>query len=241
MVEEPNASQSTQAESDSDAHAASLRKLASELVMAEVRERRRIAEDLHDHMGQYLALIRVKLAAFQGNTVFCGYEQDLLDIQALLDKAIGYTRHLTMVVSPPILYELGLVPALTWLAEQYSRRHKLSIQCRALNDIPKLEEDLRGMLYRSIRELLINVVKHANARTVDVEVRSEGPDVVMTLTDDGDGFEPDALDLERHQGFGLFSIRERLTYLGGTLELRSKPGWGTRVTLRCPVQGVERP
>jgi len=240
MVEESTPREPAEAVSDTGAHAASLRKLASELVMAEVRERRRIAEDLHDHMGQYLALIRVKLAAFQGNTVFCGYEQDLLDIQALLDKAISYTRHLTMVVSPPMLYELGLLPALTWLSEQYSRRHQLAIRCHAASDIPNLETDLRGMLYRSIRELLLNVVKHANARTVDLEVRSEGTDLIITLTDDGVGFDPTSLDLESHQGFGLFSIRERLTYLGGILQLWSEPGSGTRVTLRCPVQGEER-
>ena len=208
--------------------------------MAEVRERRRIAEDLHDHIGQYLAMIRVKLAMFQGNAVFCGYERDLIEIQELLDRAIQYTRHLTMAISPPILYELGLVPALRWLAEQYSRRHDLAIRCRTDNEIPELEEDTRGMLYRSIRELLLNVVKHAHAREVEVEIRSQGLDVIITVTDDGDGFDPSALDLGNRRGFGLFSIRERLTYLGGSFDLRSKPGSGTRVTLRCPAARERR-
>lgn len=231
----------TRTDPNPDARTASLRELASELVMAEVRERRRIAEDLHDHIGQYLALTRMKLSEFLGNAVFCGYEQDLLEIQDLLDKAIQYTRHLTMVVSPPILYELGLVPALTWLAEQYSRRHGLSIRCRAVGDIPDFEEDLRGMVYRSVREILLNVVKHANAGSVDVEVRGQGREVVITVVDDGDGFEPATLDLGSRSGFGLFSIRERLTYLGGRLELWSEPGSGTRVTLHCPAAAEPSP
>lgn len=207
--------------------------------MAEVRARRHIAEDLHDNIGQYLALIRMKMSTFQGNAVFCGYEQDLTEIQELLNKAISYTRHLTLAVSPPVLYELGLVPAVTWLAEQYSRRHGLRISCRKADELPTLEEDLRGMLYRSIRELLLNVVKHANARKVEVEIRASGKDVIILIIDDGDGFDTTALDLGNRRGFGLFSIRERLTYLGGGFELWSEPGAGTRVTLRCPVSDEE--
>ncbi|HPQ41344.1 MAG TPA: sensor histidine kinase [bacterium] len=212
---------------------ADLRKLALELSMAEVRERRRIAEDLHDHLGQYLALIQMKLSTFQGNTMFCGQEQELVEIQNLLNKAIQFTRHLTMAVSPTMLYDLGLIPTLRWLAEQYERQYQLPITVTAKKGIPELQPDIRGVLYRSIRELLLNVIKHAGAGHAGLNISFERGLIVITLTDDGDGFDPDALDHEN--AFGLFSIRERMMYLGGSLDLESAPGKGTTVTIRCPV------
>lgn len=221
--------------------AAALRKLASELSLTEVRERRRIAEDLHDHLAQYLALIRMKLSNFQGNTMFCGYEQDLVEIQGLLDKAISYTRHLTMAISPPILYQLGLIPALEWLAEEYSRSHKLNIHVNAGRRLIDIEEDLRGMIYRSVRELMLNAVKHANAGSVDVTVAADAENLDISITDDGKGFDPEAVSSNSDAGFGLFSISERLKYLGGELTVRSQPGAGTTVLFRCPVRRVNAP
>ena len=225
----------SQKETQND-HTLALRELASKLVIAEVRERRRIAEDLHDHLGQYLALARMKLSTLQGNTMFCGYEKDLIEIENLLEKAIHYTRHMTKVMSPPVLYELGLAPALEWLSEQYSQRHGLTINFTAHPSIPEFEEDIRGMIYRSIRELLINIVKHAGASTVDLQVGFDGRDVCFRLRDDGRGFEPGDLRPSSTAGFGLFSIRERMTHLGGKLELTSSPGNGTTVSLTCPVE-----
>jgi len=224
----------------SEEQAAALRELALKLSMAEARERRRIAEELHDHLGQYLALAKMKLSAFNGNTIFCGHEQELLEIQGLLDKAIHYTRHLTMAVSPPMLYELGLVPALQWLADQYGKRHDLRITVQATTPVPEFEDDIRGMIYRSMRELLLNVVKHAGARHVELSIHCASGRMIMSLVDDGRGFSPESLEPGSGHGFGLFSIRERLRHLGGHLELESRPGHGTRVTLQCPV-GIEDP
>ncbi|MBN1295762.1 sensor histidine kinase [bacterium] len=214
---------------------AALRKLASDLSLAEIRERRRIADDLHDNLAQYLALIRMKLSEFQGNTVFCGYESDLVEIQDLLDKAIRYTRHLTMAISPPILYQLGLTPALDWLAGEYSRRYDLAIRVKAGNRRYMIDEDMRGLIYRFVRELLLNAIKHAHAHTVDVFIRTHGDRIEVTVTDDGIGFDPGAIDSNRDTGFGLFSIRERLTHLGGDLQLSTCPGKGSTIMFRCPV------
>ncbi|MBN2054331.1 hypothetical protein JW905_05380 [bacterium] len=228
----------TGGEGHQEDQAAALRKLALELSLAEARARRRIAEDLHDHLGQYLAVIKMKLSTFQGNTMFCGHEQDLVEIQHLLDKAIHFTRHLTMAVSPPILYELGLVPALQWLADQYRRQHGLSIELIVSQPLRPIEEDIRGILYRSVRELLINVVKHAEASHVELGIEM-ADQVVITLMDDGRGFSPESVRGDNE--FGLFSIRERMNYLGGGLEVSSHPGAGTRVVMRCPVRQGETP
>lgn len=215
-------------------HTAALRKLALELSMAEARERRRIAEDLHDHLGQHLALIQMKLSTFQGNTMFCGHEQDLVEIQNLLDKAIHYTRHLTMAISPPILYELGLVPALKWLSEQYTRQHKLTIKVIEKSEIPPVEPDIRGILYRSVRELFLNTIKHARAERSDLSIDFENGDVVLSFVDNGTGFDPDTIGHANE--FGLFSIRERMAYLGGKLVVDSSPGAGTSIQIHCPVK-----
>ncbi len=216
--------------------ASALRRLASELSLAEVRERRRIAEDLHDHLAQYLALIRMKLSNFQGNTMFCGYEQDLIEIQQLLDTAINYTRHLTMAISPPMLYQLGLVPALEWLAEEYSRRHRLNITVTARQRMIDIDEDLRGIIYRSVRELLLNAVKHAEAKNVGITIVADDDRLELTIADDGKGFDPSGINSAREKGFGLFSIHERLKYLGGDLQVQSRPGAGTTILFRCPVR-----
>lgn len=225
-------------ENNSD-HTAALRKLALELSMAEARERRRIAEDLHDHLGQHLALIQMKLSTFQGNTMFCGHEQELVEIQTLLKKAIQYTRHLTMAISPPILYELGLVPALKWLAEQYTRQHKLAITVKEGRHIPSIEPDIRGILYRSVRELFLNTIKHAQANRAELEIESDNGNVLLTLSDNGRGFDPNTVG--HASEFGLFSIRERMTYLGGKLDVDSSPGSGTRVQIHCPVKQEPKP
>lgn len=240
-MEKPDRQKPSSDISDIEEQAAALRRLASELSLAEVRERRRIAEDLHDHLAQYLALIRMKLSSFQGNTMFCGYEQDLVEIQELLDKAIRYTRHLTMAISPPILYQLGLVPALEWLAEEYSRSHKLNIHVNVGQRMIDIDEDLRGIIYRSIRELLLNVVKHAAAGTVDVTISTDGGYLDISIRDDGKGFDPEAVSSNSDAGFGLFSISERLKYLGGELQVRSQPGTGSTVLFRCPVRRVSAP
>ncbi len=139
---------------------ASLRRLAAEVCLAEERERRRIAADLHDHLGQALALMKMRLQNLRGDAVLGGHGSTLDELVALSDQAIRYTRSLTFDLSPPVLYELGLGPALEWLGEDLARRHglKVAVRDRARLALP---DDLKVMLWKSARELLHNVVKHA--------------------------------------------------------------------------------
>lgn len=213
---------------------ASLRRLAQELCLAEERERRQIAEDLHDHLGQALALIKVRLRQLRGDAVFGGHGDALGELVALSDQAIRYTRNLTFELSPPVLYELGLGAALDWLGEQADHKHGLKVkvrdQCRR-----KLPDDLQVVLWKSARELLHNVVKHAAARNVTMTLAVVGDTVALTCADDGVGFDLDEARRQPGHRFGLFSIEERLRQLGGRVTVTTAVGRGTRVTLEAAL------
>jgi signal transduction histidine kinase len=213
-----------------------LRRLTTELTLAEARERREIAVDLHDHIIQEFAFIKLRIVQFRGDAVFCGFERNLEEIISLLEGAIQHTRQLTFEISTPILYELGLSAALEWLAEQYETRHKLKIKLK-LQDKPRLlPEAERVTLFKSVQELLTNVVKYARATHVTITMKCEYKQLWIEVADDGSGFDVQQLEGagNLHRGFGLFSIRERLRHFGGELALQSVIGKGTtaRLTVR---------
>lgn len=217
---------------------ASLRRLAAEVCLAEERERRAIAADLHDHLGQGLALIRIRLQRLRGDAALGGHGPALDELVALSDQAIRYTRGLTFELSPPVLYELGLGQALEWLGEETARKQDLKVKVRARGSRP-LADDLKVMLWKSARELLHNVVKHAGARRVDITLAAQGEGIVLEVADDGCGFDVGLARRDAGERFGLFSIEERLRQLGGHLELDTAPGRGTRVRLVVGPPGGE--
>jgi two-component system NarL family sensor kinase len=214
---------------------ASLRRLASELSLAEARERRKIAEDVHEHIGQALAFIRMTLEQFRGNAIFCGFEDRIDRMSTLLDQTIAYSRSLTFEISPPALYELGLEAAIDSLAERFTWKHGLLVRAEAGPGIGELDTDVVVLLYKSVQELLTNVLKHAAAKTAVVRTAGDGAFVRVEVEDDGRGFDPEALvAYSVHDQFGLFNIRERIEYLGGTMRIRSSPGHGTTIVLLTP-------
>jgi PAS domain S-box-containing protein len=208
-----------------------LQSLASELSLSEERERRRIATNLHDRIGQSLAFARLTLASL-------AQQGPVKDVRELIEQAIIDTRSLTFELSPPVLYELGLVPALEWLARKIHQEH--GVQTRFHDDgQPKpLDEKFRVVLFQAVRELLVNVVKHARATHARVLLRREADALRIIIEDDGVGFEVSHLapKADAIRTFGLFNIRERVEYLGGHVKIRSEPGRGTRVTLMAPLK-----
>src|SRR5690606_26947634 len=138
-----------------------------------------------------------------------------------------------------VLYEDGLVPALRWLAGDTSKRHGLKVEVVAQNFKLPLDEDVRAMLYESVRELLFNVVKHARVEQAWVTVRIENSNVSIMVSDDGAGMDVGATERRRQAGgLGLFSIRERLQAIGGTVSISSSPGAGMQVTLTMPLDSA---
>jgi two-component system, NarL family, sensor kinase len=214
-----------------------LRRLTSELALAEARERRAIAEDLHDHIGQALAFTKMSVSQFRGNAIFCGFETKIDDIMKLLDQTIQYTRNLTFTISPPVLYELGLGPALEWLGDQFHKKHGVKVSVRGSGTVGKLSDELQITLFKAVQELLTNSVKHAQAKGLTVTAARSETLLSIEVADDGCGFdfealERNSLEVER---FGLFNIRERLHSYGGRMDVASAPGKGTRITLVLPI------
>jgi signal transduction histidine kinase len=210
--------------------------LASEVALAAERERRRIAIGLHDRISQSLALAKMKLDSIRQHTA--ARNRPVVDeVIALLEQTLDETRTLTFELSPPILYELGLLPALQWLAEQTQKRHHIRVIVDGNCPSDTLSSDLRVMLFQAVRELLINVAKHAKATTARVTCRVVDRQVRVMVIDDGEGFDPARLSTygPGHAGFGLFSIRNHLEQLNGRFEIFTAVGHGTRVTLSTPV------
>jgi signal transduction histidine kinase len=172
-----------------------LRDMAAQLALTEARERRAIAEDLHDHIGQALSFIKMSVSQFRGNAIFCGFEGEIDRIMSLLDQTIRYTRDLTFEISPPVLYELGLPAALEWLAERFHKRHDLAVTIQQSGTFPPLSDDVRFTLLKSVQELLTNVVKHAQAGRATVRLHHGPGQIEIEVADDGRGFDPAGVDL----------------------------------------------
>jgi PAS domain S-box-containing protein len=216
-----------------------LRSLASELSLAEERERRRIATDLHDYIGQTLAISKIKLERLRESVYSVDLAVSLGEIQKLIDQAIQYTRSLTFELSPPILYELGFEAAVEWLSERILKKHSILFELEDDGKPKPMDEEILITLFKAVRELLFNIIKHAQARNVKISIRRENDDIRIEVEDDGVGFDTSLMDLNSGgtTGFGLFNIRERLSYLGGHLEIKSEPGRGTRIAMTAPLRG----
>lgn len=220
-----------------------LRSLASQLLLAEERERRRIAADLHDHVGQALAISRIKLGMLKEASPSEEYATRVDEVRKLVGQAIKDTRSLIFKISSPILYELGLEAALEWLAEETQKKHDILVKYWDDGSAKQLQDDVRVLLFQAVNELLVNVVKHSRARTVELSTRKTGERIVVNVEDDGIGFDLAEVAARRSasDGFGLFSIRERLSHIGGDLEIHSEPGGGTRVTLVARLSKLPGP
>lgn len=216
-----------------------LRALAAELTMAEERERRRLAQVLHDDLQQVLAAATYHLERLRLQPP---HEEDgagLKEPIAMLRAAILTSRTLIAQLSPTILYEMGLVPALNLLGRQMEEQHGLlvTIVAEECLDAQSIPEDIGVFLYQTARELLINVAKHAGTGGANLHLTRAGLDAIqMTVSDTGHGF--DSSLATRHHGgagYGLFGISERLQHIGGSMHIDSAPGHGTTIIVSVPV------
>ena len=218
-----------------------LRSMASELSLTEERERRHIAVELHDRIGQALAITKIRLGALKELASSPDLVKGLDEIRELIDQTIHHTRSLTLELSPPILYELGFVAAVEWLTEEIQEQHALLTQFEDDNHPKPLDGDVMVLLFKVVQELLFNVVKHAQARKAKVTLRRSNDKIENTVEDDGVGFDIEESKSRkgRKGGFGLFSICERLDHLGSHFEIKSRPGSGTRVTISAQLKDAK--
>jgi PAS domain S-box-containing protein len=215
-----------------------LRSLASELLLTEERERRRLASDIHDSISQNLAISKIELDELRRSTSSSSLERHLKKISGLINQTIQQIRSMIFELSPPILYGIGLEAAIEYLAERMEKQFGIHIHFTDDKQSKELNEDLRVLVFRAVQELLFNVVKHARTQKVRVSIARNCNDIKICVEDDGIGFDIAEIDpcLDRAGRFGLFSIKERLQHLDGRFEIVSKPGQGTQVTLIVPLE-----
>ena len=210
---------------------AELRGLACELIQAEDRQRRRLAQALHDGLQQLLVASRMKIGRLRLRATEPTLAEKLAEVEQILDESISESRSLTLELSPPVLHEAGLAGALQWLAQQMEKQHGLSVGVQIDPAAEPGDEASRVFLFQAVRELLFNVVKHAQAASAQVCLtRGEGTTIRVDVGDDGIG-----VDLVRQAwGFGLATVHERLELLGGRMEMHASPGRGTEVSIFVP-------
>ena len=218
--------------------AAQLQALAAELTQTEHRERRRLAQILHDHLQQLLYAARLDLETLRRRDPIDPPMQETIErIDALLGECIAESRSLTVQLCPPVLHEAGLAAAVEWLGRHMEQTCGLNVEVEVDPQAEPESEEVRILLFEAARELLFNVVKHAETGRARVALTAAPDDgVCLAVSDEGAGFAPADPKSEQAtaSGFGLFSIRERLELLGGRLEVETAPGRGTRVTIWAP-------
>lgn len=210
-----------------------MRRLGIEKALAEERERQAVARDLHDGLGQLLHVAKIRLDALleaYPNAADAGHKLD-----ALLAEASRQVRSLTAQLSPPVLAKLGLSPALRWLGEEMERSYGLNVEVNCSGPAPVLAPAQANILFRSARELLINTAKHSGCKQARLKLTQTAEFLRLSVEDDGVGLANVSDAWNQTQGFGLASIRERLTYLGGQSEIFSAAGTGFRVVLQMPM------
>ncbi|NQT91654.1 MAG: PAS domain S-box protein [Lentisphaerae bacterium] len=212
-----------------------LAQLASELTVSEQRERRRLAELLHEEMQQLLFSARMRVHALASEAG--KPDREALDgLESVLKEALTSASNITRDLAPPVSWHKDLHASMRWLAQEMSRRHQLEVSVQA-GEIPvPATEAVTVLLFTAARELLLNVAKHAGCAKASLRLRQEPGVIVLEVSDNGKGGKPEDLQVPGgRQGFGLFSIRERAELLGGELTVDSRPRRGTRVTLCLPL------
>ena len=213
-----------------------LRRLSASMVQAREDERRRIARELHDELGQRLTALKMELSGLSGD----GPGRPRIDAMLeMIDDTVATVRRIATELRPLMLDDLGLNAAIEWLADGWARRMgvKLSLQLDAAD--PELDDAARIALYRMVQEALTNVARHARASEVCIELQHGGGELRLTVTDNGAGFDEAAAF--REGSHGLMGIRERAHMLGGTLAVGNSPQGGARVSVRLPLRAATVP
>lgn len=210
-----------------------LKSLASEVLRVEEKERRQLAANLHDSLGQSFIIIKMKMEEIAGLAPEGRVKELAHDGCEILGEILQQARYLVFNLSPPILYDLGLEAALDSLVVQIRKTHGQVIQYSPGNVSPLLSQEISIVLFRVVREVLHNAIKYAQAKSIALSLSREEGKVVVVVEDDGVGFDvAEVMSYNSKQfGYGLFSVREQLQDIGGSLEVKSVKGEGTKVVI----------
>lgn len=214
-----------------------LTSLTAELSLVEERERRLIATELHDQVGQTLILCKIKVSSLSLSLSDEKFDEIVEELKAHISQSIEEIRSLTFQLSPPLLYEVGFEAAVEWLCEEFEGKYGFHVEFSDDGRPKPLNEETSVALFQMVRELLINVAKHAEANSVKISVGTISNKIIVIIADDGVGFaKSDGFWYwSKKSGFGLFNIRQRIEHMGGEFVIESEIGNGTRVTLLLPL------
>jgi two-component system sensor histidine kinase UhpB len=217
-----------------DEHGARLRALSSQIIKAQEEERMRIARELHDETAQALAsvLVRQRVAERADPETL---QRTMADLRGLTSEALEGVRRMALELRPTMLDDLGLVAALDACARQFSQRAGIPADFRATGRPDRLAPEVELVVYRVVQEALSNVARHSGAKRAEVSLIADAATLIVSVTDDGEGFDPVAALDSRQRSLGLFGMRERAALVGGRLSLESSVGRGTRVCLEIPI------
>jgi len=211
-----------------------LQELSARLLRAQEDERRSIARELHDEVGQALSAILMETEGAGCAGPSSEIREHLAAIRRLAENTVNEVRDLALLLRPSMLDDFGLVPALNWHAREASKRTGLNVVISA-DDAADLPDEHSTCIYRLVQEAINNCARHAHARNVEVAVRREPHRVLFTVQDDGSGF-----DTRFSRGLGLLGMEERVRRLGGHMRIESRPGQGTLVSAELPLLDLAR-
>jgi len=215
-----------------------LTSLSARLVEAQETERRSLSRELHDEVGQSLSAVLVELRnllAGLGNRTDEQTRSQAESIKGLVEGAVRVVRNMALLLRPSMLDDLGLIPALKWQAREVSKRTSMDVSVATELVSEDLPDEYKTCIYRIVQEALHNCSRHANATTVRIRVQQKTARLLLSIRDDGIGF-----DVHQSKGLGLLGIEERVAQLGGTCHVHSGPGVGTMVTVELPFADERR-
>jgi PAS domain S-box-containing protein len=228
-----------QAEQKINEYQKHLKRLAEQLTLAEEGERRRIAGEIHDEISQTLTMAKIKLDALRNSPPSEWSSVEIKQISSYIENVIQETRTLTFELSNPILYELGFeAAAAEWLNDNVQEKHGVATKFQDDGRPKPLDDDLKVILFRNVRELLTNCIKHARAGKIRVSIRRIDDSIQVIVEDNGVGFDPAQVRTTagKKVTFGLFSIRESMENTGGNFEIESRPGAGCKAIMTAPLK-----
>jgi signal transduction histidine kinase len=217
-------------EREIDRRRGDLQELSTLLLRSQENERRTLARELHDEIGQSLSAILMEADSAEYARATGAVHEHLATIRDLASKTVNQVRDLALLLRPSMLDDLGLTPALNWHARETRKRTGRDVVVSTDEIIDNLPDEHKTCIYRVVQEAVNNAVRHASARTVEVAVRGDRGSVTVTVQDDGAGF-----DTRFTRGLGILGMEERVRRLGGTLRITSEPGRGTTVRAVLPV------
>ena len=242
VIAHENITERKQAENKIKIYQKKLRAMGSQMVLTEERERRRFSADLHDRVGQNLALAKIKLGGLSRLKPSPRQLSFIRGIDNLVENTIRSTRSLIYEISPPVLPELGLSAAVEWIAEYFQEQYRIPVELKIVGKQVIVKEDLRILLFQALRELLNNIAKHAKAKHVKIFLIQGKEETRIRVEDDGVGIVSSSLKKKLFKkSFGIFNIQEQFKHIGGKFKIISSSGKGTKAILVVPIKsGAKR-